>query len=158
MSALAFSQFFVVTTPSSRLCRGDGGIRLWLNTPLIFLGLVLLTPPTLRYFEASAHGNRTKKDKKMRHPHQPERALTKLLRSAIMVLFFPYICVKVFGRLAVNYVLLGIAILTPADWTEEEEAMLRKSIRSGSHPHELIFTFWQRGKDIETKAKELELL
>lgn len=75
-----------------------------------------------------------------------------------MVLFFPYICVKVFGRLAVNYVLLGIAILTPADWTEEEEAMLRKAIRSGSHPHELIFTFWQRGKDIETKAKELELL
>ena len=75
-----------------------------------------------------------------------------------MVLFFPYICVKVFGRLAVNYVLLGIAILTPANWTEEEEAMLRKAIRSGSRPHEVIFTFWQRGKDIETKAKELELL
>ena len=75
-----------------------------------------------------------------------------------MVLFFPYICVKVFGRLAVNYVLLGIAILTPADWTEEEEAMLRKAIRSGSRPHEVTFTFWQRGKDIETKAKELELL
>ena len=48
--------------------------------------------------------------------------------------------------------------MPPADWTEEEEAMLRKAIRSGSHPHELIFTFWQRGKDIETKAKELELL
>ena len=89
----------------------------------------------------------------MRHPHQPERALTKLLRSAIMVLFFPYICVKVFGRLAVNYVLLGIAILTPADWTEEEEAMLRKAIRSGSHPHELIFTFGSVEKILKPRRR-----
>ena len=61
-------------------------------------------------------------------PAKPQPSwLHLLLVRFIIILFFPYIFLKVILRLAFNYSLLGIALLTPADWTEEEEEMLRKA-------------------------------
>lgn len=89
-----------------------------------------------------------------RHPHRTN----KLLINAIIVFFFPYILLKVLIKLAINYVLLGAALMTPTDWNEEEEALLRQAIRLGYRPSDLIFTFWRREHEIAAKATELGLL
>lgn len=76
----------------------------------------------------------------------------------IIVLFFPYVFTKVTIKLAVRHIMLAIALLTPVDWDEEEEALLRKAIWYGYRPDQLVFTFWRPAKNIEAKAKEMGLL
>lgn len=91
--------------------------------------------------------------RRLRHqrPKQFERAL-------LVVMLFPYVLVKVTLKLAFNYSLLAIALMTPVDWNEEEEDLLRKALWHGYRPDQLVFTFWRRAKDIEAKAKEIGLL
>lgn len=60
--------------------------------------------------------------------------------------------------LAINHILLGIAILTPAPWTAEEEAILKKALWRGQTPRQLSFVLWRRESEISAKAKELGLL
>jgi hypothetical protein len=90
----------------------------------------------------------------MRPPKWPASWPNKFLIFYMKLVFFPVVLVS----LSVKYVMLGIALLTPVDWNEEEEALLRKAIWHGYRPHQLIFAFWRRSKDIEAKAKELGLL
>lgn len=90
----------------------------------------------------------------MKHRTIVQNRLIKLTASFIAHLLLPFILFK----LAANYILFGIAILTPVPWNDEEEQLLRKALWRGQRPRQLRFTLWRRESEIVAKAKELELL
>ena len=94
----------------------------------------------------------------MRHRHLPYSGPKKLLIIGIIVLASPYIAVKVFAKLALRYLVYLVALVTPVEWNEEEEAMLRDAIARGYHPRKLKFTFWRPEKNIAAKAEEMGLI
>lgn len=94
----------------------------------------------------------------MRHRPLRDRSRESLLVKTIIVLAFPFVLAKVLSKLAWNYLKYGIALLTPVEWNEEEEALLRAAIARGYSPRQLRFTFWRHQEDIAAKAEEMGLL
>ena len=90
----------------------------------------------------------------MRHNFSAYYKSSKWLTSFIVMLAFPLIVITVLTK----YLLLSIAIVTPAPWTKEEEAILKRAIWNGEHASDLKFSLWRRESDIKAKAKELGLL
>ena len=90
----------------------------------------------------------------MRPHHLPHQARNRLLVGSLVAVLYPVVVII----MAIKLTRLGIALLISADWTEEEETLLRKAIRYGYRPEELVFTFWRRSQEIDAKAKELGLL
>lgn len=89
------------------------------------------------------------------HPrHLPHPAKNRLLVGSLVAVSYSVVVII----MAINLTKLGIALLTAADWTEEEETLLRRAIWYGYRPEELVFTFWRRSQEINAKAKELGLL
>ena len=85
-------------------------------------------------------------------PHRlPHQAPSKLITAALVIILFPIV---VFN-LTIKFIMLGIALLSPADWTEEEDKLLGKAIWHCYRPDQLVFTFWRLSRDIEARAIEL---
>ena len=57
----------------------------------------------------------------MRRRRLPHQRPNQFERALLVVMLFPYVLVKVTLKLAFNYSLLAIALMTPVDWNEEEE-------------------------------------
>jgi hypothetical protein len=85
---------------------------------------------------------------------QARNGPAKLIVPLIICLILPIIIIK----MAVNYMALGIAILTPAPWNEDEERILREAIWHGQKPRDLRFILWRSESDIIAKARQLNLL
>ena len=94
----------------------------------------------------------------MQHRPLPDRSCENLLVKTIIALAFPFVLAKVLSKLAWNYLKYGIALLTPVEWNEAEEALLCDAIAHGYSPRQLRFTFWWREKDIAAKAEQMGLL
>jgi len=90
----------------------------------------------------------------MRDKNATTNGLIKFLVTSTICLILPIILV----RLAINYILYGIALLTPAPWVAEEDAILRKAIWRGQTPRELRFVLWRRENEIMARARKLNLL
>jgi len=97
---------------------------------------------------------RNGKNKKMHDRNQTTNRYFKLIIAFVICLILPILLV----RLAINYILFGIALLTPAPWNAEEDAILRKAIWRGQKPRALRFVLWRRESDINARAKKLKLL
>ncbi|MCH1569099.1 MAG: hypothetical protein L7U47_06775 [Alphaproteobacteria bacterium] len=77
-----------------------------------------------------------------------------ILLACIRATFLPLIIIL----LVAKYLKYGIALLTPADWSEEEETFLRKAYWKGQREEDLKFILWRRPRDIYAKAQELGLV
>lgn len=90
----------------------------------------------------------------MRLPyHQIHAAMRHALIALLSVIIAPLAMISV----SFKYILYGIALLTPADWNQEEETILRRACYRGIPPELLRFVLWRRPDDIRRKMRELNL-
>lgn len=90
----------------------------------------------------------------MRVPyHRIHAAMRHALIALLSVIIAPLAIISVLFK----YILYGIALLTPVDWNDEEEMILRRARYHGISPENLQFVLWRRPDEIRKKMRELNL-
>ena len=90
----------------------------------------------------------------MRAPyHRIYAAMRTTLIALLSVIIAPLAVIS----LLFKYILYGIPLLTPVDWNDEEEMILRRARYHGIPPENLIFVLWRRSDEIRAKMRELNL-